>query len=230
MQLASHRRRFLALYVDAWLFAAVFSACAWWLPRSALLRTSWYAAFAIFGLLELVLVRVVRQTPGRLVLGITSELVVRPSWLARERWWTVLLGVLGLMEGVKEATRWTQGLPPPPFMGLTLSWDAAAAALTTSGVLTIGASLGVLRCQPRAALLGSGLTSLTVLSWLLSWRQIPGWVDARTLAARAAQGVAVRAGELALMRKVLPAGAIFGGVVGTLWLLASYRRFRAQHA
>jgi hypothetical protein len=229
MQAPTRTRLVLAFYVDALLFMVAWPSLEWWLQRHGLSQVGWVLALLSFAALELLLLWRVGSTPGRATLGIARQadrtLVVAASH-GRDCWWTQLLGVLGLLEGVKEVGRWTSGLPPPPFMGLALSWDAAAAVVTVSGLLTVTASLGVLRCRPRFALLGLAVTLLTLASWLLSWEQVPSWVEARTVASRALHGLRVKPGELETMRIVLPGGAIFGSVVGSVWLWRAWLRLR----
>lgn len=218
------KRFLLAGYVDLLLYLTLASALSWGL-RAAF---SWGLALAAFVVLACGAIAVGRS-PGLMVLGVTRRarvFEVRPPWILRERWWTTLAGLVGLLSGSKEAVRWTQGLPPPPFMGLSLSWDVAAAVVTASGTLTIVAALGVLATRTWAALLGCGLSILATVSWVASWAQIPAWVEARTIARRAAQGLVVRDGEIATMQWMLPGGALLAGIVGGVWLFGVFWHFR----
>ena len=228
MQPCGRRRMLLAVYLDLLLFFALTQPLSW-LSRQALQLDVGVGALAIgFVVCELFALRFGRASPGCWALGIVHADGVRrvlPAWREREAWWTLLVGALGVLSGAKEVTRWTQGLPPPPFMGLPLSWDEAAAVVTVSGLLSMGAALGVLRTSARAAWLGALLSALGAVSWLASWRQIPAWVEARTIARRALQGIPVREGEIARMQWILPGGALVGSIVGGVWLLCAWRRF-----
>ncbi|MET0340689.1 MAG: hypothetical protein ABW252_06790 [Polyangiales bacterium] len=223
----SRKRLLLAIYVDLLLFTTVSQLASWLVAQRAFSPSLPVAAFA-FAAIELGILRV-GGSPGTWSLGIVRHEGVRavlPAWPRRERWWTVLVGVLALLSGAKEATRWTVGLPPPPFMGLTLSWDQAAAVITTSGIVSILAGVGVLRTHARAALLGLAINLVTTTSWVASSAQIPAWVEARTRAQRAQQGLPQREGDIERLTWMLRGGVLFGGVVGGVWLLVAWRRFR----
>ena len=231
MQPCRRRRLLLAIYLDLLLFVSA-AALASWLLRGGLgIDVGLGAIMLGFAVVELLALRWGRVSPGCWALGIVhadGTRVVLPAWPARETWWTLLIGALGVLSGAKEVTRWTQGLPPPPFMGLSLSWDQAAAVVTTNGLLSMAAAIGVLRTRARAALLGALLSAIASASWLLSWHQIPTWVAARTIARRAVQGLPVREGEIARMQWILPGGALVAGIVGGVWLLCAWRRFHAK--
>jgi len=228
MNPASRGRLLLAAYVDYVLFTLVFEPGAWLLKRGGVQVTGWVVSLVLFVAVELLLVRLERS-PGRAVLGIVAldgRQQVLPAWRARERWWTMLLGTLGISEGAKEAVRWTFGLPPPPFMGLALDWDTRAAIVTTNGIVFILAGLGVLCTRVWGTVLGVAVCVVGIASWIASWSQVPAWVAARTIARRNAQGLPVREGEIEMMTRVLPGGALFGAVMGGLLLVLALRRFR----
>jgi len=225
---ASTWRLGLALFIDYVLYASLLALLQWLLQPSGI-TVWWVAGLLAFVVLEVALVRATGSSPGRRTLGVLRRgeaLVVARAFEARERWWTVLAGVLGLLEGAKEAVRFTQGLPPPPFMGLTLSWDAAGAIVTTNGLVTMTAGLLVLRVRTVGAALGLAVSLVGLVSWLASWSQIAGWVEARALARQALTGIVARPEQIAATKWMLPLGALLAGAVGTVWLALVLRRFR----
>jgi hypothetical protein len=230
VQSPSLQRRLIGVYVDYLVFSALWMPLAYGLRAQVPALGRWSTILVTFTLLEVLAFVRPGATPGSWALGIrrgAEGVYVGASWRARERWWTLLVGVLGLSEGAKEIVRFTQGLPPPPFMGLDLTWDQAAAVVTLSGVLYLITGIGVLCTSTGAAAFGVVLCSASLVSWLASFEQVPAWAEARTLARRAAQGMVAHPEEIAFMQKVLPGGALLAGVVSALWLFVAVRHFRA---
>lgn len=224
----SRKRLVLAIYLDFLLFATAVQVASWLVAQRAFMASLPVLCVA-FTVLETGMLQGLGSSPGTWTLGIVQHegsRMVLGTWPLRERWWTVLIGVLALLSGTKEATRWTLGLPPPPFMGLTLSWDVAAAVITGTGLASIAAGVGVLRTSARAALLGVAINVLTLVSWSASSAQIPAWVEARTRAQRSLQGLPEREEGAERLGWMLRGGVLFGGMVGGTWLLFAWRRFR----
>jgi hypothetical protein len=77
---------------------------------------------------ELVMLGVLRTSPGRRVLGITyaqaeggrTVLVVDSDLKKRESWVTMLLGIVLLNQGAKDLVRWTQWHTALPVFGFDL--------------------------------------------------------------------------------------------------------------
>lgn len=225
---ASKRRLWLAVYLDYLLFAPLFAIFRWLLGPTGI-DLSWAVDLLAFVLIEGALVRGVDFSPGRRALGIVRAedgSIVLPFVRARERWWTMLLGVCGVMEGAKEIARFTQGLPPPPFMNLDLTWDVRAALLTTSGLIYLSAGLSILRTRTLGAWVGLALHLVSSLSVLVSWAHMPAWVEARLRAQDALRGRVTTEERLATMQTMLPTGMVISAIVGTLWLALVLVHFR----
>ncbi len=226
----SLQRRLIGVYVDYLVFSALWMPLAYGMRAQVPALGRWSTILAAFALFEVLAFVRPGATPGPWALGIrrgAEGAHVGARIRARERWWTLLVGVLGLSEGAKEVVRFTQGLPPPPFMGFDLSWEQAGAVVTLSGVLYLITGIGVLRTSTGAAAFGVALCTASLVSWLTSLEQVPAWAEARTIARRAAQGMVARPEEIAFMQKVLPGGALLAGVVSALWLFFVVRHFRA---
>ncbi len=233
---ASRKRRALAIYIDFQLYSAV-STLAFWavgkLSPVVTLESSWMR-LALFPFLEFILLRSLRRSPGYWALGIRSipppsseaGIVVDPDALQSERWWTLLLGMLLILEGTKTAVRWVLWHPPVPFMGIQLSATWSAAVSVVSGVFLCGIGFFLLRRRAEAALFGVALYAISLVSGLLSYDLMGSWAAADVIARRDYQGLPVREGEVELMQSLAPAIVVVTPVIFIVWLLAAHRRFR----
>jgi hypothetical protein len=200
--------------------------------------------FVGFLVLEALLLRVVRWSPGNELLGIrlrlageflvsrqesflSGTLLVDPRLLRSEAWWTMLFGVVAILNGAKTAVRWTMFTPPAPVFGVQLSAEASAVVYVASG--TLECLVGAAALQMRWYVLTVSVTyyGLSSLSAYLSRDLLPGWVEAYTQARRAYQGVPVRPGEVEQMQAIVPLLSIIPLVL-LVWALAVFLRVRAR--
>ena len=191
----------------------------------------------MFLVVELVLLKVISWSPGYWALAIYQKaepgqrplLVVSPQVTSVERWWTILLGVLIVLEGTKMAVRWALWHPPIPFMGTQLESIPSAIVSVLMGGALCAIGLLVLRGRPKAALAGVVLYSVALLSAILSYELWSSWVAADVVARREFQGVPIREGEVAAMQRWAPAVIVGGPTLMLLWLAATARRFWRVH-
>lgn len=242
---ARKRRLLLAVYLDYLLFGAVVALAQWAVP--GLDRAPAWSRFLLFLLAEAVLVGLVRDSPGARLLGLrlaqpqaylasgqaslqAAVALVPESLLAREAWWTILFGVLAVLDGVKMAVRWTAGLPPAPWFGLALPAAGAAAVALTMGALEVLVGAGVLRLRRWAVPLGLAIFGAVLASALVGAEQLADWAAAAQAARRELQGVPLRPGEIEFARRFLPSGTVAASALALVWLLAIGVRIRRRGA
>lgn len=226
----SRKRQLLALYVDYLIFTAAYQPIAWVL-RSMASVDNWFIAPAVFVGLRGVAWALKLLAPGQWALGIHGgqTLTVEPRILQRERWWTVAAGVLLVLEGSKNAVRWTQGLPVEPLLGLSAPEWIATTAITMFGGINIAAGLLILRTRFAGALLGIGVLGAEVLAAAVHRDGFRQWAGQAVVARRALQGLPVRDGEIEMMQFLMATGlpALIG--VGVIWLSVVAVSFRADN-
>lgn len=229
----SRKRRLLSLYLDYLVFAAVYQPVAWAI-RSTGIVDNWWVALVVFGIVRSITTSVLnRTTPGQWALGIRTErtTTVDPRIRQRERWWTVAVGTLLVLEGSKNLVRWTQGLPIEPLLGASSPQWMATVAITILGGLNIAAGLLILRTRAIGALIGMGVLGVEALAAIVHREAFRAWAGEAVAARRALQGLPVREGEVEMMQAlsttILP-GALTAGVI---CLLVVAIRFKgADHA
>jgi hypothetical protein len=245
---ASRKRLFVAGYLD-YLIVGVPLALAVHLITSQwqeMQRASWPIRMAFFLTLEFVLMKKTQWSPGMRAMGIVAfrrspferpndpresrpAYLVEPAIFHRERWWTILLGVLLILDGARVAVRWTLWHAPMPLMGMQPGETAAILIRIVTGALEIVAGAGVLRLSRPGVALGAGVLGFQIVSWLTSWSLLPGWAAREVLARRAAAGAAPRQGEIAFMQSFAPVVMVAGGLLVMGWLvLAGWRVRRAN--
>ena len=241
---ASWQRRLLACFLDYLLFGVPWALVVWSLGKTLPSTLSFLIGLAVFMGLEALLLQV-GWSPGHWLLGIRRVVVADPlaasgtrsSWIvdpwlkSNEKWWTMLFGVLAILDGAKSLVRWSMWTPPIPFLGFQLDEATSAWVLVALGVFECAIGWAALRL--RQELLPVGLTYyvLTIGSTLLSWRLWPAWVEKYTLARRAYQGLPLRDGEVELMQRLIPGSMVVGGILLGLWmLLVAWRIHRARTA
>lgn len=225
---ASKRRRLLALVLDYFFFIVLWKPVAMVLVDVGVPADSGVVGLLLFALVAGAWRALGRPTPGQWALGlrrVEAELHVDARILGVEAWWTMLAGSLGVMDGAKKLIRWTSDLPPPPFFGLELGEPALDLALFALGALELIAAVLVLRGLALGALLGLLELVVELASLALGYDAFFAWVEARTIARRAAQGLSVRPEEVELMQLMLPGGVMLAVLVGGSLLAMSYRRF-----
>jgi hypothetical protein len=167
--------------------------------------------------------------PGQWALGMRSgpAPTVAPHVLARERWWTMTAAALLVLEGSKNAVRWTQGLPVEPLLGLAAPQWLATVAITILGGLNIFAGLLILRTRPLGAAIGIGVLGVEALAAMVHRADFHEWASQAVLARRSLQGLPVREGEVEMMQAltttVLP-GVLVAAAIWLLLVAAHFKR------
>ncbi len=244
---ASRKRRFLAAYLDYLFFGAPWTVAIWALAAlwPALQQFSFSLNILLFLVFEALLVTVVKWSPGQYCLGIVSRQHISfaslpdfrgptPTYLVdrwlytHERWWTLLFGVLAVLDGAKSLARWTFWQAPFPFLGTHPSAEASIAVQLFVGAAEVTVGITVLRLKWAALPLGLVVYGLLFVSTLLSWQLLPGWIEEHVVARRSLQGRSPRPGEIAFMQTFVPVGTVFAAGVATAWLALIGRR--AQQA
>ncbi len=245
---ASRKRLFLAGYLD-YLIAGVPLVLAVHLITSQwqeMQRASWPIRMAFFLTLEFLFLKKIQWSPGMRAMGIVAfrrspferpidprearpAYLVEPRIFYQERWWTILLGVLLILEGTRVAARWILWHAPMPFMGMQPGETAAILIRIVTGALEIVAGAGLLRLSRPGVTLGLGVLGFQIASWIVSWSLLPGWVAREVVARRAAAGAAPRQGEIAFMQSFAPIVMVAGGLVMVSWLLLAGWRVRRAH-
>jgi hypothetical protein len=227
----SRKRQLLAIYIDYLVFTAVYQPVAWTIRSSAPVD-NWLVALAVFAALRSLVAWALKlTTPGHWALGIHvgQVVLVEPSILERERWWTATAGALLVLEGSKNLVRWTQGLPVEPLLGLSSPQWLATTAITILGGLNIVAGLLVLRTRSVGAAIGMGVLGIEAVAAMVHRDDFRQWASQAVIARRTLQGLPVREGEVEMMQTltatVLPAVI----VIGVIWLLVIAMRFKGNN-
>ena len=189
--------------------------------------------------------QVVKWSPGQYALGVvkapgslafesegpaeeapTDTYVVDPSLLVNERWWTVLIGVLFMIDGSKAMVRWAMLSPPAPWFGLFPSKAASVGLYVLVGFTAFILGAGMLRLRRFILPLGMTLFGMQFVSNLFSWSEWPIWAE-RYVAARATlRGTPVGDGEVELAQALIPGVMVAGPIVGLGFVLLVYWRVR----
>ena len=243
--LASRRRRLLAIYLDYLILGPVFHLAFWAIERSvpAIRSMELPIRLAGFAIIEWVLVDRFKWSPGNYALGIRlrplSPLetpiepgatrfapIVDPRLLAHERWWTLLAGVLFVLDGAKVMVRWTEWARPMPFFGAALEPATSAPIQVVVGAIEFAIGIGVLRLHPLAPPAGIAFHLLLAASTIMSWSLLGDWIAIDLAGRRAAQGRMVRPEEIRNMQAVFPLLAIAVNAIGVLWMALVWPRAR----
>ena len=231
---ASRRRLLLAIYLDYLLFGAPWTIATAALEQfwPGMKRLSFPLEVGFFLALEALLMARVRWSPGQYCLGIvTSErspfapigpgekpaYLVNPWLLAHERWWTILLGVLVILDGAKAVTRWTRWHSPVPFMGVHLPFEASVACMVLFGLAEVWIGVAALRLMPVVRPLGLAVFGLLAASTVMSWGLMPDWIERYVVARRAAMGMTPRPREIEVLQALIPIGNLAAAVVAAIW-------------
>ena len=239
----SRRRLWLALYLDYLVIGGPLEVAVWALEPllPGVSRASFAIRVAVVAVLELALFGPFDWSPGRRALGIVRQphpadgtpedrrpLVVDQRLLAAERWWTILLGVLLVLDGTKLLFRWTQWSRPMPFLGMALDGPTSAVFQVMLGIAVCVVGVGVLRLRAHAVMGGFVVTAVVLYSVLSSWALLPDWIAHDVTARRALQGRVPRPGELEFMKAVVPRMTVLFAAVTMGWLGLTLRRARAM--
>ncbi len=241
-------RRFLDVYVDYMIFGAAWALAVWGLSKvfPTIETLPFLAKFLTFALAEVLLFKVVKWSPGNDLLGIrlrlcdeylasrqqslfSGELVVDPRLKTNEAWWTMLFGVLAILDGAKSAVRWTMFAPPLPLFGIQSSETVSAVVSVAAGVAECSVGAAALQLHRMVFPLSASVYGLAALSAFLSRELWPRWIEASVVARRTFQGVPVRAGEVEMMQSLAPWLAVFP-VLLLAWAVAVHSRVRRAAA
>lgn len=241
--LASWKRLLLAAYIDLLIFGAPWTVGVWAASKTlpGFQGESLLMKFALFAVIETLLFRIVKWSPGQFALGIVEApgtwafesaepaetgpvYVVDPWLLENERWWTVLSGVLFLMDGSKAMVRWAMFSPPAPWFGVFPSKAESVILFVVVGFTGFILGGGMLRLRRFILPLGLVLFGIQFVSNLVSWSAWPIWAE-RYVAARAAfGGTPVGEGQVELAQTFIPGVVVAGPIIGLLFVLNVYRR------
>lgn len=245
---ASKLRRVLAIYLDLIVISSGWSIAHWALSTiiPGLEAVPFVAKLGGFLVIEILLLRQVKWSPGNDLLGIRlrlsdeylasgqesllrGTLVVEPRVTRAEAWWTILFGVLVILNGAKTAVRWTMFTPPPLVFGAQLPEEVSPPFYLAAGVLECLVGAAALRMRWYVAPLSVACFGLASLSALLSHDRLPGWIETYTHARRAYQGMPVRPGEVELMQTLAPMFLIVPLILLAWGLAVSLRvRWRSE--
>lgn len=178
------------------------------------------AGFGLAALLVLVFRRL-NAAPG------TWLVAVAGSWWgdpARPRLWpNLLLGTFFVLDGLKQAVRWSQLDAVLPVFGLLETGPLKIAVLLAMGALYIASGAMLLRLAPRARLAGLAALAASAVSLVMSLPVLPEGLARAQAARRAAQGLPMREGEIESLQAMLPWALGLMGLLLVLLYFASER-------
>ncbi|HKU64321.1 MAG TPA: hypothetical protein VJQ06_04630 [Rhizomicrobium sp.] len=166
------------------------------------------------------------ETPGMTILGIRRNGTRDEQSFPNESWLTLLLGTVFILDGAKQAVRWTEyartlpefGTLPGPIgqMIFALCWGAC---LMIAGVM-------LLQMRKVGFWLALAVTAATIASVISSW---PLWDQAlaqEVIGRRMAQGIGVRPGEIEFIQRFVPMALVLGNGLLLGLLIGTRRRFQ----
>jgi len=244
---AARRRIGLAGYLDYLVLGVPLGWLMWLYARvdPNVDRLPWAVRLISFLVLELLLVRQVRWSPGSSLLGISvltptaveedsqetlagRSFVVDAFLKREERWWTLLLGVFLVLDGAKAFTRWMWFVPPTHVFGIEIASALAPTVLVVEGAIAWMIAWGVLRLRTWPVLGGAVYMVLSSISETVAWPVLPELIGRYTVLRRASQGLTVRTGEVETMQAVMPYAIVITPAVIAVWLL--FVALRARNA
>lgn len=195
----------LSFYLDYILVSTIVALAAFFLGEAWSLfageDTRWYAEFGT----SLALV-----TLGR-VLGLSvGDRLLAPAYKMQDDeppprlWPNLVLGTLLILDGLKQMVRWSQLDAVIPVFGMVETTPLKAALLIAMGALYVAAGAMILRFARNARAAAITALAVSAASLGLSWSILPDAIARVQTARRAAQGLAVREGEIEMMQTMLP--------------------------
>jgi hypothetical protein len=194
--------------------------------------TMFLAKLVLFAILESGLIFGLGTSPGRAILSIRqasedrASSIVPRDILRRERWWTLLFGVLSILDGAKMAVRGTTWAPPAPFMGFETEPLAGGAIALVLGCIQIGIGVAVLRQITNVLGLALAYPGLHLVSTVLSWPLLGEWARAYVIARRTHMGQSVDEEMIQFFQAFMPLSMLIIPVVQLGLLVLIRRRFR----
>jgi hypothetical protein len=210
----------LAVFIDLLALRIPYSFFHWIVVGGAPRQGPPGGALVFFAILEFVLLRIVRRSPGYWLLGITAPVTgkpqVDPAWTARESPATLAVGVALCAIGVLALTSWPAYHVGVPYFGIPFPvWLSVALTLPGCvGLILAGAA--VLRLDLRGVWLGGGLSLLLLLAGvggLLRWSRVveatlPTW---RAYASRpVGQALLEFTGSVPILVPIVPLALLVG--------------------
>ena len=156
----------------------------------------------------------------------SKRIVVNPNIISNERWWTVLFGILAILNGLKSLVRWTQFSYPVPFFGIMLSGYTAVIALIISGIIEFLIGVAALKLRKIIFPLAGVYYGIWLISDIISLPIIPKCAESYVKAKRAFQGLYVRPGEIEIMQKLMPILMIIAPIIFLLWAFFVFLKAR----
>lgn len=250
---ASRARLILSVYLDFVVFSVVWAFLDYFVVRPSpdWQRLSTPGKFVTFAILELLLHRVIRWSPGQWLLSIRlleyRDLSLPIESSARrdvpfvsthikdsENWFTILTAALVLLEGTKGLVRWTMWTPPTPMFGAFVDAGAWPFVAMTGGAIECLIAYLLFRTRP-VALVPAILYFITMLvSIVMSWNLWDTWVAESVRRRRAYQGIPLREREIEQAQALTPEIVVLGVafylvIVVAAGLVLIYRRGRESH-
>jgi hypothetical protein len=191
---SSRMRRILAVVLDFFLLSIPYAYLLYLLGPETSATLPLGAGLVLFAIVEIVLLQLLRWSPGYWAFGISMAPgrapVVDPRQLARESAVTIVVAVLFLRSGIDAMSDWTvTDFAPAPYFGLDLASGVSIAFTVALGALALAAGLLILRTDMRGVWLGAAFVVISLLSFLPGdqdlWRT---WAESDFTNRRAAQG------------------------------------------
>lgn len=198
----SRVRRLLGVALDFFLLSVPYAYLLYLLGPGTRATLPPGAGLVLFGIVELVLLQLLRWSPGYWALGISIPAddapTVDPRQLERESAVTILIAVLLLRSGIDGLNQWTfDEVAPAPYFGLDLGGGASFSITVVLGVLAIVAGLLVLRTDVRGVWIGAAFVGISLLSVVLGdWALWQSWAESDFIGRRTAQGRPVSEDDL----------------------------------
>jgi hypothetical protein len=213
---------FVVIGIPATLLAAPFGIDA---PLGAILM--------LFALLEVVLLQIVRRSPGTWLLGMAKALGeeprVDPAFLSRESLLTHIVGWLFLGVGAEGLTAWTAYHTPFPYFGLPLGTVLSVIFTVLLSGAYVAAGALILRTDVRGVWIGVGATAFALLSeWPARGADLDAWAAAEVANRRAWTGTQPFSGEVESFQAMVFPILLGATVLFAVGLYFVWRRFEGK--
>lgn len=119
---------------------------------------------------------------------------------------------------------------PIPFMGVQLSSEASVVFQILFGVAEVTVGIMVLRLNRIVTPLAIVICACLLVSTVVSWQLLPGWIEEYVNARRTYRGMSPRPGEVEFMQAYVPVAMLVVPIAVTGWLILIGRRARGAAA